>query len=293
MRVFVTGATGWVGSVVVKELVGAGHQVTGLTRSGEKAAALAAAGAQVLHGTLDDLDTLRSAASASDAVIHTAFNHDFSRFAENAEQDRRAIETLGSALEGSERPLIVTSGVALLAPGRVATETDVPPSDPSYPRKSEAAARALAARGVHAATVRLSPSVHGMGETHGFVPILIRTARETGVSAYIGEGLNRWPGVHRLDAGRLYRLVLEKGATEAAYHGVADEGVTFKAIAEVIGRRLGLPVEPRDREHFGWFADFAGADMPASSAHTRSLLGWEPTGPDLLADIDQPGYYTF
>ena len=291
MRAFVTGATGWVGSVVVKELVGAGHEVTGLTRSDEKAAALAAAGAKVLHGTLDDLDTLREAASASDAVIHTAFNHDFSRFAENAEQDRRAIETLGSALEGSDRPLIVTSGVALLAPGRVATEADVPPSDPSYPRKSEAAARVLAERGVRAATVRLSPSVHGMGEAHGFVPILIRMAREKGVSAYIGEGLNRWPGVHRLDAGRLYRLVLEQGATEPAYHGVADEGVTFKAIAEVIGRRLGLPVESRNREHFGWFADFASADMPASSAHTRSLLGWEPTGPDLIADIDQPGYY--
>ena len=290
MRVFVTGATGWVGSALVKDLVDAGHQVTGLARSDEKAAALAATGAEVLRGTLDDLDTLRSAASAADAVIHTAFNHDFSRFAENAEQDRRAIETLGSALDGSDRPLLVTGGVALLAPGQVATEADVPPDIPSYPRKSEAAARALAERGVRAATVRLSPSVHGLGD-HGFVPILIGLAREKGVSAYVGEGLNRWPGVHRLDAARLYRLAVEQGATEPAYHGVADEGVPFKDIAEVIGRRLGLPVESRGREHFGWFADFAGLDMPASSARTQSLLGWQPTGPDLLTDIDQPGYY--
>ncbi len=291
MQVFVTGATGWVGSVVVNELIGSGHQVTGLARSEDKAAALAAAGAAVLRGTLDDLEILRGAASAADAVIHTAFNHDFSRFAENCEQDRRAIETLGSVLERSDRPLLVTGGVAMLAPGRVATEQDVPSSNPAYPRKSEAAARALAERGVRATTVRLSPSVHGLGD-HGFIPILVGLARETGVSAYLGEGLNRWPGVHRLDAGRLYRLILEQGATEPAYHAVADEGVPFRQIAEVIGRQLGLPVEQRDREHFGWFADFAGADMPASSANTRTRLGWEPTGPDLLTDLDQPGYYT-
>ncbi len=290
MRVFFTGATGWVGSAVVKELVDAGQQVTGLARSDGKAAALAATGAEVLRGTLDDLDALHGAAAAADAVIHTAFNHDFVKFAENAGQDRRAIETLGSALLGSDRPLLVTGGVALLAPGRFATEADVPPDVPSYPRKSEAAARALAERGVRATTIRLSPSVHGLGD-HGFMAILIGLAREKGVSAYIDEGLNRWPGVHRLDAGRLYRLVLEHGATEPAYHGVADEGVPFKDIAEVIGRQLGLPVESRGREHFGWFADFAGADMPASSERTRSLLGWEPTGPDLLTDIDQPGYY--
>ena len=223
-------------------------------------------------------------------MIHTAFNHDFSRFAENAQQDRRAIETLGNALEGSERPLIVTSGFALLAPGRFATETDVPPSDPSYPRRSEAAARELAERGVRAATVRLAPSVHGLGD-HGFIPLLIAMAREKGVSAYPGEGLNRWPGVHRLDAGRLYRLVLEQGTTEPVYHAVADEGVPFKEIATVLGRRLGLPVESRGPEHFGWFAGFAGADMPASSERTRSLLGWVPTGPGLLTDLDQPGYY--
>jgi nucleoside-diphosphate-sugar epimerase len=291
MHVFVTGATGWVGSAIVEDLIGAGHQVTGLTRSDGKAAALAATGATVLRGTLDDLDVLRSTASAADAVIHTAFNHDFSKFAENAAQDRRAIETLGSALEGSSRVLLVTSGFAQLAQGRLATEADAPSSHPSSPRKSEAASRALAARGVRAATVRLAPSVHGLGD-HGFIPILIAMAREKGVSAYIGDGANRWPGVHRLDAARLYRLALEHGATELAYHAVADEGVAFKDIAAVIGRRLGVPVESRDRAHFGWFADFAGADMPASSAHTQALLGWTPTGPDLLTDINQHGYYT-
>ena len=291
MHVFVTGATGWVGSAVVEELIGAGHRVTGLSRTEAKAAALAAAGATVLLGTLDDLDRLRDAAQAADAVIHTAFNHDFSKFAANAAQDQQAIEILGSALQGTDRPLLVTSGLALLAPGRVATEMDLPPSVPSYPRKSEAAAQAQAARGVRAASVRLAPSVHGAGD-HGFIPILIGMAREKGVSAYLGEGLNRWPGVHRLDAARLYRLALEQGVTATAYHAVADEGVPFKEIAAVIGRRLGVPVESRDREHFGWFADFAGADMPASSARTRELLGWQPTGPDLLSDIDQAVYYT-
>lgn len=288
MRVFVTGATGWVGSAVVKELISAGHQVTGLARSEDKAVALAATSAEVLRATLDDLDALHSAASAADAVIHTAFGHDFSKFAENVEQDRRAIETVGSALEGSDRPLIVTSGLAWLAQGRAATEADVP--GPAFPRKSELAARALAGRGVRAAAVRLAPSVHGDGD-HGFVPRLIGIAREKGVSAFIGEGLNHWAGVHRLDAARVYRLVLEQGATGHVYHAVADEGVPFREIAEVIGRRLGLPVESRGPEHFGWFADFAGLDMSASSERTRARLGWEPTGPDLLTDLDQPGYY--
>jgi nucleoside-diphosphate-sugar epimerase len=291
MDVFVTGATGWVGSAVVEELIGAGHRVTGLSRTETKATALAAAGATVLLGTLDDLDRLRGAAQAADAVIHTAFSHDFSNIAASAAQDVRAIETLGAALEGTAKPLLVTSGVALLNPGQIGVETDVPPSNPNWPRKSEEAARALAARGVRAASVRLAPSVHGTGD-HGFIPILIGLAREKGVSAYVGDGLNRWTGVHRRDAAKLYRLALEQGVTVPAYHAIADEGVAFKDIAAVIGRRLGIPVESRGSEHFGWFGGFAGADMPASSARTRALLGWTPTGPDLLSDIDQDAYYT-
>lgn len=286
MNIFVTGATGWVGSAVTDELLKSGHQVTGLARSDDKASALTATGAKVLRATLDDLDALRDAAMAADAVIHTAFNNDFSNFAENAEQDRRVIEVLGSALEGSERPLLVTSGLSGLARG--ATEADIPA--PSGPRKSETTAQALAERGVRVATVRLSPSVHGPGD-HGFIPIVVRLAREKGVSAYIDDGQNCWSGVYRLDAAKVYRLALEQGVTEPVYHAVADEVVTFREIAEVIGRRLGLPVEPRDREHFGWFAMMAGADMAVSSARTRSILGWEPTGPSLLADIDQSGYY--
>ncbi len=286
MHVFVTGATGWVGSAVIDDLLKAGHQVTGLARSKDKAAALVDAGARIVEGTLDDIDDLRDAAAAADAVVHTAFNHDFSKFAENAEQDRRAIEVLGSALEGSQRPLLVTSGLSGLPRGAI--EADVPGQ--AGPRKSEAAARALAERGVRVATVRLSPSVHGLGD-HGFIPIVARLAREKGVSAYIGDGQNCWSGVYRLDAAKVYRLALEQGVTEPVYHAIADEAVPFKEIAEVIGRRLGLPVEPRDREHFGWFAMMAGADMSASSARTRSLLAWEPTGPSLIADIDQPGYY--
>lgn len=290
MRVFVTGATGWVGSRVVKELLDAGHQVLGLSRSEEKAARLAQAGAQVLRATLDDLDQLADAASGSDAVIHTAFNHDFSTFADNARQDQRAIEALGEALAGTDKPLLVTSGVALLAPGRVATEADLPPtSHADYPRRSEAAAIALAQRGLRAAAVRLAPSVHGVGD-HGFIPILIGLARQTGVSAYIGEGVNRWPAVHVSDASRLYRLALESGVTEPVYHAIAEEGIAMRDIAQAIGKRLGVPVESRDRAHFGWFAAFAGADMPAASRHTRDVLGWRPAGPELLADIDHPDY---
>lgn len=289
MHVFVTGATGWVGAAVVEELLHAGHEVTGLARSDDKAAALQAEGAGVVRATLDDLDALRGAASRADAVIHTAFDHDFSRFAENAEQDRRAIEALGSALAGSQRPLLVTSGLARLAQGRPATELDVPA--PSFPRKSELAARALAEQGVRAATVRLAPSVHGRGD-HGFVPLLIRLAREKAVAAYLGDGRNRWAGVHRADAARVYRLALERGATEPVYHAVAEEGIAFRTIAEAIGGRLGLPAEPRDRDHFGWFADFAGADMAATSARTRAALGWEPSGPDLLTELADPTYCT-
>jgi nucleoside-diphosphate-sugar epimerase len=285
MNVFVTGATGWVGSVVVQELIDAGHAVTGLARSEHKALALAATGAKVLRATLDDLAALRDAAAAADAVIHTAFNHDFSRFIENCEQDRRVIDTLAGALEGSSRPLLVTSG--LLGLPRGATESDLP--DAASPRKSEPTARAWAERGVRAATVRLAPSVHGLGD-HGFAPILVRLAREKGVSAFLGEGRNCWSGVYRQDAARVYRLALEQGVTESVYHAVADERVAFKAIAEVIGRRLELPTASREREHFGWFAGMAGAEMSVSSARTRDVLGWEPRGPSLLADLDQAGY---
>lgn len=290
MHVFVTGATGWVGSAITEELIAAGHRVTGLSRTEAKAGPLADAGASVLLGTLDDHALLREAAASADAVIHTAFNHDFAKFAENAAQDQRAIEVLGEALAGSERPLIVTSGVALLAPGRVATEADRLPDDHPFPRRSEIAARALAAQGGRTTTVRLAPSTHGHGD-HGFVPILIDIARQTGVSAYVGDGANRWPAVHRLDAARLYRLVLEHGATEPAYHATAEEGIAFRDIAEVIGRRLGVPVEPRDQAHFGWFGSFAALDMPASSQRTQALLGWAPTGPGLLQDLDDPAYF--
>jgi nucleoside-diphosphate-sugar epimerase len=293
MRVFVTGATGFVGSAVVQELIKAGHQVVGLARSDAGAESLAAAGAQVHRGDLENLESLQSGAVAADGVIHTAFIHDFSKFAANCEKDRHAIKTLGTALAGTERPLIVTSGTALLPPGRVSTEDDMPAS--SIPRvASEEAAARVAESGVRVSVVRLPPTVHGDGD-HGFVPLLIGLAREKGVSAYIGDGLNRWPAVHRLDAAHLYRLALEKNAARACYHAVGEQGVAFRKIAEVIGKRLNVPVVSKSAAeaagHFGWFAHFAAIDVPASSARTQQLLGWNPQHSELLPDLDRETYF--
>jgi nucleoside-diphosphate-sugar epimerase len=296
MRVFITGASGFVGSAVVRELLQAGHQVLGMTRSQAGADALTAAGAQVHWGELTDLASLTAGASSADAVIHTAFIHDFSNFAESCRIDGRAIETLGAALEGSTRPLLVTSGVAMLVSGRAATEEDrVSDVDLSrFPRVSEATADKLVERGINASVVRLPPSVHGEGD-HGFVPMLIALAREKGIAAYVGEGDHLWAAVHRPAAAVAYRLALENATPGTRYHAIAEEGVPFREISAVIGRRLHLPVTSLTPEeaasHFGWFTTFVSRNLSATSHRTRQSLGWQPTGPTLLADIDTPSYF--
>lgn len=306
MRVFVTGASGWIGSAVVPELIGAGHQVVGLARSDASAAALAEAGAEVRRGTLDDLDTLREAAAESDGVIHLAFKHDIAfsgGFEDAADADRRAIDTFGEVLSGSDRPFVIASGTLGLAPGQVATEQDGQASGPvgghwaAGPAKRLANAHATAAladRGIRSSVVRLPPTVHGDGD-HGFMATVVSIAREKGVSGYIGDGANRWPAVHRSDAANLFRLALESAPAGSTLHAIADQGVPIRAVAEVIGRHLGLPVasvSPDDAAgHFTWLAAFLSVDSPVSSAYTRELLGWQPTGPGLLDDLDKGHYF--
>jgi nucleoside-diphosphate-sugar epimerase len=293
MKIFVTGATGFIGSAVVRELIDARHQVLGLARSDAGAKWLAEAGAEVYRGSLEDLESLREGTAAADGVIHTAFVHDFSKFKESCEIDGRAIEVLGSALEGSARPLLVTSGLATVAQGRPATEEDDPlPPSPALPRVSEVTAEKLLKRGVRVSVVRL-PQVHDTVKA-GLVTYAIGLAREKGVTAYVGDGLNRWAAVHVLDAARLYRLAIERQEVGARYHAVAEEGVRSRDIAEAIGRGLKVPVVSKSPEeaaaHFGWLAVFAGRDLMGSSVQTQARLGWRPTGPGLLADLEQMRY---
>jgi nucleoside-diphosphate-sugar epimerase len=292
MRVFVTGAAGFIGSAVVKELIGAGHQVLGLTRSDKGAEELAAAGAEVHRGSLEDLDSLKEGAARSDGVVHLAFNHDFSKFVANCEDDRRVIGALGSVLAGSDRPLIITSGtpIANTVPGQPAEEGNRTIGSDVHPRAaSEEAAGSIAADGVNVSVVRL-PQVHDTVK-QGLITPVIELYREKGACAYVGDGLNRWPAAYVLDVARLYRLAVEKAEPNAKYHAVAEEGVPMRDIAEAIGRRLKLPVKsiaPDEAQAaFGWLAMFAGRDMPASSAQTQRKLGWQPTGPGLLADLEQ------
>jgi nucleoside-diphosphate-sugar epimerase len=295
MRIFVTGATGFVGSAILADLLAQGHQVVGLTRDERKAQALRARGVEAHVGDLHDPAGLAHGARTCDAVIHTAFDHDFSRFEVNCEVDARAIEALGNALAGTTRPLVVTSGMANIAPGRMATERDgAPTPSPTHPRRSEAAVDALAARGIRACVVRLPPSVHGRGD-HAFLPFLIQHARKTGCSAWIADGGNRWSAVHCSDAARLYRLALKVAKPGDRFHAVAEEGIAFREIAERISQRLGvsatsLPAAEAAR-HFGWFARFAAMDALASSDTTRRVLGWTPAGAPLLADLDESHYF--
>jgi nucleoside-diphosphate-sugar epimerase len=305
MRIFVTGASGWIGSAVVPELISAGHQVVGLARSDTSAAALVAAGAEVQRGTLDDVDSLRSAAAASDGVIHLAFKHDIAftgDFQGAADADRRAVETFGDALAGSDRPFVIASGVLGLRPGRVSSEDDGHKPDPAVPVPVGPATRmataeftlALASRRVRASVVRLPPTCHGDGD-NGFIATLVGIARARGVSGYIGDGSNRWPATHRLDAAHLFGLAVETAPAGSTLHAVAEEGVPIRQVAEVIGRHLDLPVAPiapeEADEHFGFLAQFVGADSPASSARTRGLLSWQPTHLGLIADLDQGHYF--
>jgi nucleoside-diphosphate-sugar epimerase len=296
MRVFVTGATGFIGSAVAKELTGAGHSVLALARSDRAAEAAHALGAEIVHGSLEDLGSLRGGADKADAVIHCGFVHDFSKFAQNCAIDRAAILALGEVLKGSSRPLHVTSGMALQVSGRVGTEDDpaILPT-PAYPRASEPTALELADQGINAAVIRLPPSVHGDGDK-AFVPMLIAIAREKGVSGYVGDGRNRWSAVHRLDAAALYRLAIEKGEKGARYHAVGDEGVPVKDIATMIGKKLGLPVKSiapdQAGAHFGFLAGFLAMDAPRSSAKTQHALGWAPKQPGLIADLEQGRYFS-
>jgi nucleoside-diphosphate-sugar epimerase len=293
MRVFVTGASGFIGSAVVPELIAAGHEVLGLARSDSSAQVLQAAGAQVYRGDLDDVKSLRAGAESADGVIHLAFRHDFTDYAGAAELDRRAIHTLADVLAGSNRPLVVTSGLAGFGLGRTMTEDDA--ASPSAPRFSEHAALEFVSRGVRVSVLRLPPSVHGEGD-HGFVPRLIDIAREKGVAAYPGDGSNRWPAVHRLDAARLFRLALEYAPAGARLHAVDDEGIPVRDIASAIGHHLGLPVTsvPVEQapDHFGWLGTFFSLDVPASSTITCELLGWRPTRQALLEDLEQGHYFT-
>lgn len=295
MRVFVTGATGFIGSALVPELIGAGHQVLGLTRSEAGAQTLAAAGAEAHRGSLEDLDSLRSGAAQSDGVIHCAFDHDFSNFVANCEKDRRAIEALGAGLAGSDRPLVITSGTGMGSGehGPLAREDIYNPEHPNPRKASEQAGMALLQAGINLSVMRL-PQVHDTVK-QGLITPFVAIAREKGVSAYVGDGLNRWPAAAVQDVARLYRLALEKRQPGARYHAVAEEGISARAIAEVVGRGLKVPVVSLTPEeaagHFGWMAMFMALDMPASSAHTRATLGWHPTGPGLIADLENMRYF--